>query len=239
MQRSVQFDATPDDLIFPEFDHRSDDFDSRFGTRALANHVLKGAVILGTAIGIPGTVFGHRADVDFAGPDGFGPAHGDAEKMRVAERHVSDRDLAAARAACGRGELIFRHGNALVGECRTTDGAEIVELNDEPPIRGNGVEVGNSGEGATFARLRALAVAGVQECDAVFAVACNRLGGADAGVHAATEENDGGGFGVQYHGKNNYSAWRLNMPVRERESSNYDLSKPGAACRAPTGTCLI
>src|ERR1700722_20049681 len=109
MQRGAQFDAAPDDLAFLQLDDRRDDVDLRFRARAFANRVLKGAVILGTAVGIAGAVFGDCTDIDRIGADGFGPADGDGKKMRVAEWDVGDRNIASVRSGW-RVELIFRDG---------------------------------------------------------------------------------------------------------------------------------
>src|SRR3984885_2365413 len=160
MQRSAQFDAAADDLVFLELDDRRDDIDLRFRARAFANHVLEGAVILGAAVRIAGAVFGDRADVDRVRALGFGPAHGHAEKMRVAERDVGDWNFADVW--CGRRvELIFGHGDVLIGEGGSADGAEVIELDAQTTIGRYGVEIGDFGKGAAFARLRALAIAGV------------------------------------------------------------------------------
>src|ERR1700722_4041465 len=133
MQRSAQFDAAANDLVFLQLDDRRDDVDFGFGARAFANHVLEGAVILGAAIGIAGAVFGNCADVDRIGADGFGPAHGDAQKVRITERNVGDGNFAGARVGVGSGrrvELIFGDGDVLVGEGGAADGAEVIELDD-------------------------------------------------------------------------------------------------------------
>src|SRR5579862_4761961 len=97
MQRGTQFDAAADNLIFLELDDRRDDFNLRFRPGAFTNHILEGAVILGATIRIAGAVFGNGADVDLAGADGFGPTHGDAEKVRVAEWNIGNRDFAFVR----------------------------------------------------------------------------------------------------------------------------------------------
>ena len=115
--------------------------------------------------------------------------------MRVAERDIGDGDVAAVR-GCGGVKLIFGNGDVLVGEGGPADGAEVIELDDQAAIGGDGVKVGNFGEGAAFPGLGALAVPGVEEGDAVFSVTGERFGGTDAGVHATAEEDDGGGFGV-------------------------------------------
>src|SRR4051812_20329243 len=117
MQRSPQFDSTADDLVLLELDDRSDDFDLRFGARAFTNHILKGSVIFGAAIGIAGTVFGDGTDVDRVGANGFGPAHRDGKKVRVAKRDVSDWDVAAIRTG-RRMQLILGDRDALIGESR-------------------------------------------------------------------------------------------------------------------------
>ena len=98
--------------------------------------------------------------------------------------------------ACGRGrESLFITELFLVGECGAADGAEVIEMDDQAAIGGDGVEVGDFGEGAAFARVSALAVTGVEKGDAVLAVTRDGFGSADAGIHAAGEEDDGGGFG--------------------------------------------
>jgi hypothetical protein len=83
----------------------------------------------------------------------------------------------------------------LIGQGGTADRAKVIELDDQAPIGGDGVKIGDLGKGAAFAGLGSLAVASVEEGDTVFSVAGDCFGGADAGVHATAEEDDGGGVG--------------------------------------------
>src|ERR1700722_4495180 len=151
--------------------------------------------------------------------------------MRVAERDIGDGDVAAVR-GCGGVKLIFGNGDVLVGEGGPADGAEVIELDDQAAIGGDGVEVGDFDEGAAFAGLRALAVAGVEECDAVFSMAGDGFGGADAGVHAAAEKDDGGWVGGGgWHRKSNYSAWWA-ITLRTRNGRGFWKSCGHGAQRA-------
>ena len=87
-------------------------------------------------------------------------------------------------------ELIFGDGDVCVGESGATDGAEMIELDDQAMCV-HAVKVSDVVEGLAFALLGALAVAGVEQCDIFCAVSLDGDGGADAGVHAAAEEHDG------------------------------------------------
>jgi hypothetical protein len=77
MQWSSKFNATADDFTFLESDHRSNDFNLGFGTRAFANELLECAVIFGAAIGISGTIFRYRSYVNGTRTDRFGPTDRD------------------------------------------------------------------------------------------------------------------------------------------------------------------
>src|SRR5262249_9983310 len=65
---------------------------------------------------------------------------------------------------------------------------EILEPNGEPAF--HFIKVRDFRKRAALPRFRALAVAGMQQPDAALAVAVHRFGGADAGVHAAAQQND-------------------------------------------------
>src|SRR6267143_2821097 len=159
MQWRAQFDAPPDDLALLQSNDRSLDFDLRFRPRAHADQFLEHAVILRPAIRITRTVFRHCADVNRAGANRFRPADGHGKKMRVSKRNVGYGNRAAVWAR--RAQLIFRNGNALVRERRSTNRAKVIELHDETlsylePI-------GNLFEGAPLTPLCALAVTRMQE----------------------------------------------------------------------------
>src|ERR1700744_5037904 len=176
MQRGAQFDAAANDLILFELDDRSDDVDLSFGARTFADDVLEGGVILGPAVGVAGAVFGDSADEYLVSACGFGPAYGDAEEVGVAERNVGDGDFAHVCRCRGGVELIFGDGDGLVGKRGAADGTEVIEMDDEAAIGGDGVGIGVFGKGAAFSGLGALAVAGMEEGDFFAAVAGDGFG---------------------------------------------------------------
>jgi hypothetical protein len=55
VRRLTQFHAALYDFPFSHADHRCDNFNMSFGTRALARQLLEDSVILRTAIGVAGT----------------------------------------------------------------------------------------------------------------------------------------------------------------------------------------
>src|SRR5882762_9542769 len=158
MQWRAQFDAPPDDLALLQSDDRSYDFDLRFRPRAHADQFLEHAVIFRPAIRITRTVFRHCADVNRAGANRFRPADGHGKKMRVSKRNVGYGNRAAVWAR--RAQLIFRNGNALVRERRSTNRAKVIELHGQPFA--HTIKIRNVLERAPFALLSALAVAGVE-----------------------------------------------------------------------------
>src|SRR5215471_5553656 len=87
-ERRAEFGAELHDLAFAKPDDRRDYLDLRLGLRAEVNRALERFVVFGAAIGVPGTVFRHRANVDSVGADDLGPARGDREQVGVAERDV-------------------------------------------------------------------------------------------------------------------------------------------------------
>src|SRR5208337_4024348 len=123
--------------------------------RACAYQLLKHAVVFRPAIGVAGTVFRDRADVDGLGANGLRPAHRDAQKMSIAKRHVGHGNLASTGSRSA--QLILWYRNSLIRQGRAADGTEMIQLDDEPLA--HAVEIGNLLERAPLALLRSLPVA--------------------------------------------------------------------------------
>src|SRR5260370_3156560 len=87
--------------------------------------------------------------------------------MGIPKGNISHRNRAALWA--GRTQFIFRNGNALVSECGTANRPKVIELHDK--TLAHAIKIGNLLERASFAPLRNLAIAGVQQSNARRAVA--------------------------------------------------------------------
>jgi hypothetical protein len=107
--------------------------------------------------------------------------------MRVAERYVGNRDGRRFDGLVGL-QLMLGDRDGLIGQRRSSDGAEVIELDDQ--ARFYFLEVGDVGERLLFALLGALPISGVKQGDASRAVIMTRDGGAHAGIHAAAEKDD-------------------------------------------------
>src|SRR5215472_6040927 len=190
MQRRAELHSATDDLVLFQRDHGSDNFNLRFWPCANANDLLKRSIVLRPAVGIAGTVFCYRADINRSRADGFSPAHRDRKKMCIAERNVGDRNSRGAmRGGAMRGcvQLSFWNRDVLVRERRTSDSPQVIELRDQ--AFANAVEVGNFGEGPALALLRPLAVPSVEQCEVGGAMPCDGYRQADTRIHAATEQH--------------------------------------------------
>src|ERR1700737_4630343 len=130
MQRGAELDALANDFAFLQGDYRRGDFNMRLGASAHANQFLKYAIIFRAAIGIAGTVFRDRADVDGVSADDFRPAYRYGKKIRVAKRHVSDGYF--VRAGAVRDVLMLRDGDVSVGKRGSADGSKMIQLNYHP-----------------------------------------------------------------------------------------------------------
>jgi hypothetical protein len=102
--------------------------------------------------------------------------------VRVAEGDVARRDAGGVEVGLG-------DGHRGVCQRRAADAREVFERDDEPAR--DAVEVGQLLEGAALARLRELAVGGVQESQ--LGVLPVRDGRRHARVHPARDEADGKG----------------------------------------------
>src|SRR5919205_1616604 len=179
-ERRAEFQPPPDDLRLAQaYDGRPDP-DAGLGACAHVNGALEGFVELGAAVGVAGRVLGDRADVDARRPDDLGPTRRGAEQVRVAEGDVAGRNLA-------RGEVCFRDGYRAVRQRRAADAREVFERDDEAAR--DPVEVGQLLERAPLARLRALPVGDVEECQLLVLLARDRR--RYARVHPARDEADG------------------------------------------------
>ena len=172
--------AAADDFRLAHSDDRRPYIYARRRARADINDALEGFVEFRSAVGVARRVFGHRADVDAARADDFGPTRRRREQVRVAERHVARRNL--ARVEVGLGDR-----NRRVGQGRAADAREVFERDDEAAR--DSVEVCDLLERAPLARLRALAVGDVKEGE--FAILLARDGRRHARVHPAGDEADG------------------------------------------------
>ena len=81
--------------------------------------------------------------------------------MRIPKGNVGHGNRAATGAR--RTQFIFRNGNALVGERGSANRSKVIEFDCQPLA--HAVEIRNVVEGAPFALLGELAVAGVEQRD--------------------------------------------------------------------------
>lgn len=184
MQGSAQVRAQAYDLRFGVVDHRRVDADIRLRAGAGRYGPGKGRAEVLRAVGIPGAVFFHDADVDGPGAEGFGPGDAQAEEVGVSEGDVGDRDIGTLEVGVG-------DGNVRVGKRRPADSGQRIGLEDGAPLWRDAVEVGNVGEGLAFPGLGALPVREVEQGQVV------GLGGNSGGntaVESAAEEDNGDRF---------------------------------------------
>src|ERR1051325_378906 len=113
MEGCTQFKAMADDLRLTHSDQRSDNFNLPL-FRACLDDLIERLIIRRTAIRIPRTVLLDCANVDFFRPQNLRPAHCYSQKMRVAERDVSDGDILPNR-------VRFRHRDFVIRQSRSTD----------------------------------------------------------------------------------------------------------------------
>src|SRR5207248_11201568 len=120
----TQFKAKAHNLRLAHSDKRRDDLNSSF-LRAGAYHLVESVVVGWAAIRIPRAILLDRSNVNLGRTQHFCPANRHREKMRVAEWDVGHRNIMTD---CCR----FRHGNAGIRQCRTSDGAQSLVANDKP-----------------------------------------------------------------------------------------------------------
>jgi len=186
MQRGAQLDALANDFAFLQADHRRGDFNICFRAGAYANQFLKDAIIFRAAIRIAGAVFRDRANVDGISADDFSPADRYGKKMGVAKRDVGDGDFADVSVV--RNVLMLRDGDAPVGKRGASDGAKMIQLNDQPV--GHMIKIGDGFERLALALLSALSITGVQQRDVFRAVSPYGHRRTNARIHAAAEQHD-------------------------------------------------
>src|ERR1700722_7659488 len=185
MQRGAELDALANDFAFLQGDHRRGDFNICFRAGAYANQFLKDKIIFRAAIGIAGAVFRNRADVNGVSADDFSPADRYGKKMGVAKRDVRDGDFVCA--SCFRNMLMLRDGDAPVGKCGASDGAKMIQLNDQPVW--HMIKIGDGFECLALAILRALPITSVQQRDMLRAVSLYGNRRAYTRIHATTEQD--------------------------------------------------
>src|ERR1700676_1306315 len=128
MQRRAQLYSSPDDLAFLQRNHRRRNFDLRLRPRSHAHQLLKNLVILRAAIRVAGTVLRHRPNVNSPRPDRLCPSHRHRNKMRIAKRHVRDRNRTSLRPR--RTQFIFRHRDLRIRKRRPANRPKMIQLHD-------------------------------------------------------------------------------------------------------------
>jgi len=189
MERSRQFKAKLNDLTLSHMDERSENFDvSLFGPGA--NELLKCLIVSGTTVRVARAILLDGADDDLLRAEDLGPADGGGQKMGVAEGHVGDGNRLPNRF----GGWSVGHGDIDVRECGTADLAKDVD----PEGKKLG-EIEGFSNGAGAFELAALGALAVTEVEGVGLVVAGGKGGADGGVHAPGETENGartGGAGA-------------------------------------------
>ncbi len=167
-----------------------------------ADHLVVGLIVGWTTVGIAGTVLLDGSDVDLFRSQDFGPAYGDGEEVGVAEGDVGDGDLGwemrwhlGQGSGNGAGNL-----NGRVGEGRAPNGAQGFVAHDE--LIANAEASANGEESLALTGFGTLAVANMERSGVSVA---RSEGGADAGVHAAREEDYG--FGLRGQGLDAFHGW--------------------------------
>ena len=195
MEGRGEFKAAADYLVLAHGDKRRFDADGAVA-RAGADELLKGLVVGGTAVGIAGAVLLDGADVDGLGAEHLCPTDGGGEEVRVAEGNIGDGNAGADSVGVGPVRRRFGDGDAAVGKGGAADDAE--EVDGERKELCELEFVGDGAGGLELALLGALAIAEVQ---GVGLVLLRGDGGADGGVHAAGEADDGAGCGAAGGGR--------------------------------------
>src|SRR5918912_2196385 len=92
-ERRFEVHSASYDLRFSERNHGSNDLDHSLRTRPRLYRALERRVEFRSAIRITRRIFSHCADVDTLRADGFGPARGNREQVRVAKGNVAGGDM--------------------------------------------------------------------------------------------------------------------------------------------------
>jgi len=189
MERRRQFKAELNDLAFSHMDEGCEYLDGAVAG-AGSDELLEGLVVGGAAVGIAGAILLDGPDDDVGGAEDFGPADGGGEEVGVAEGDVGDGDGFAYW--LGVGCVMGRNGDSDVGvgEGGSADLSEDVDAEGQELDAAEGM--GDGAGALEFALLGALAVA---EVEGVGVEVAGGEGGADGGVHAAGEADDGAGPG--------------------------------------------
>jgi hypothetical protein len=154
---------------------------SIFGSRR--DELVEGLVVRRPAVRISGAVLLHGANVYQRGSEHLGPAHGDREKVRVAERDVGDGHL-RANLRPGRG-----HRQRGIGERRTANLAERLVAHHQAAL--DSKAVADFRERSLLASLGALSVGDMQGGNVFRAFFAHGERGANGRIHASGESDYG------------------------------------------------
>lgn len=213
MEGRMQFKAEGHNLLLAEMDERGGDFDASVA-RSGANKLPKRFVIRGAAVRITGAVLLDRADEDGARAEHLGPAYGGGEEVRIAEGNVGDGDLhptdvdlsvhpvnedlftgtpvvGAPIFADGLSFGGFGNRDSGVGEGGASDATEEIDIKVQKIAEAEAFS-----DGAGGLQLAALGALPVAEVERVGIVVAGGKGGADGGIHASGEADDGARAGV-------------------------------------------
>ncbi len=158
-------------------------------------HLVKRPVILRPAVGVAGTVLFDRSNVHLLSSQDLSPAYGDGQEVGVAKGHIGHGNVVADGVGLG-------NRNPAVGQCRSADGAQGLIADDQPIA--DFQAVANGGKRLPLAVFGWLSVADV---DGSRVKVANCKSGADAGIHASAEQDDGAGWGW-------YDRLRQQMEIR-------------------------